>query len=71
MAESNRFAWVPTPGPSHLLATVPQFGLRVFQEPSGMDLRGTRGDANGAPNPRGDYLAPPFACNTAETPPIL
>jgi len=25
---------------SHLLATVPQFGLRVFQEPSGMDLQG-------------------------------
>ncbi len=25
---------------SHLLAAVPQFGLRVFQDPSGMDLQG-------------------------------
>jgi hypothetical protein len=25
---------------SHLLAAVPQLGLRVFQEPSGMDLQG-------------------------------
>jgi len=28
---------------SHLLAAVPQFGLRVFQEPSGMDLQGLLG----------------------------
>jgi len=28
---------------SHLLAAVPQFGLRVFQDPSGMDLQGLLG----------------------------
>ncbi|MCR6646231.1 MAG: mechanosensitive ion channel [Terricaulis sp.] len=33
----------------HLLAIMPEFGLRVFQEPSGRDIQLLRGDERAAP----------------------
>jgi miniconductance mechanosensitive channel len=47
---ANTVAWVPYENTQsdifdHLLAIVPEFGLRVFQHPSGSDLRDCRTDA--------------------------
>jgi miniconductance mechanosensitive channel len=52
---SNDVAWVPYEGIQsdifdHLLAIVPEFGLRVFQQPTGQDFQAafSNGDAKGA-----------------------
>lgn len=50
----------------HLLAVLPEFGLRLFQSPSGMDVRSWQGAMNGMVEARGTSSARSAAASAAD-----